>query len=304
VAGTVPATKTKLGHLVGAREKKGVCAWRRVHVNEEKAGRPMPLVVSVPCRGRGARGCAHGSNAFVVFSGRPSRAAHSASVFRFLDTDASNSARRQSSTPPREEKGGLVGVSGDVCKSGEGEGALITGPLAPFEVWSGESAEARRDVAEAFSAEMSSLTTNEPGEVFRGEWRKLPSLTAARGGGGVVSLHERVFAFGGCDESRGVFFTHVDELSSQVVKNAFVLGGSMEAASPGNPTESEEDRGDVGVQENEDADQDDDDDDGGDWWDEGTSSTIDFSWSRVPSLSMPLALHAHSVLALPRLIGV
>jgi len=147
--------------------------------------------------------------------------------------------------------------------------------------------------------------------IFTGEWRYLPFLDLARGGGGLVSLHGRLFCFGGCDEARHTFWATASELVG--LPPSFLTNHSttpmVEAAASSSRTTAA--GGGSSHGNNIDNNDDDDDDDDDNWWvaseaaaaaDAADETALaGATWQTAEWLRMPRGLHAHAMLALPRL---
>jgi hypothetical protein len=138
-----------------------------------------------------------------------------------------------------------------------------------------------------------------PSKSITGEWRSLPPLDVARGGGGLVSLHGRLFCFGGCDEANRAFSASASELVGLPPRFLTNNGATQEDEAAARCSSSNDDGND------------DDGNDDDDWWaaSEATAAADaaeeealgNAMWQSLPWLNMPRAIHAHSMLALPRL---
>ena len=147
-----------------------------------------------------------------------------------------------------------------------------------------------------------------PSKSITGEWRSLPPLDVARGGGGLVSLHGRLFCFGGCDEANRAFSASASELVGLPPRFLTNNGATQEDEAV---TSSRTSAAARCSSDNDGNDDDDDDDDDDDWWaaSEATAAADaaeeealgNAMWQSLPWLNMPRAIHAHSMLALPRL---
>jgi len=134
---------------------------------------------------------------------------------------------------------------------------------------------------------------------LEGEWRALPPLDAARGGGALVSVHGRLFCLGGCDEAKHTFLADAEEL---VVALSPAASGSTKLGLASGELKAKK-----GVALNRAAATGSDEDDG-EWWAEAEGAALaqaaeaaGATWRRAPWVAMPRALHAHAALALPRL---